>query len=61
MNIFFLENWQITKKIALYQNMKVSGAQKFQFFNSLRNWEKFWIHGIWDTSLSRTGKNWESN
>ena len=56
MNIFFLENWQFNKKVAppllyiyqawktvltVWQNMKVSEIQKFQFSNSLVSWEKF--------------------
>ena len=54
MNISFLENWQFNHKLTLlhtyqawkialtiWQNIKVSGTQKYQFFNSLVNWEKF--------------------
>ena len=53
MNIF-LENWQFNHKLTplhtyqawmiaptIWQNMNVSGTQKYQFSNSLVNWEKF--------------------
>ena len=56
-NIFFLENCQFNHKfsshspthtkqawntvLTIWQNMKVSRIQKFQFSNSLVNWEKF--------------------
>ena len=57
MDISFLENWQsLNHKLAppliltyqawksnltIWQNMKVSGIQKFQFSNSIVNWQKF--------------------
>ena len=57
MNISFLENWQfLNHKLAppillkyqawksnptMWQNMKVNGIEKFQFFNSIVNWQKF--------------------
>ena len=57
LNVFFLENWQfLNHKLAppllftyqawksnltIWQNMKVSAIQKFQFPNSLVNWQKF--------------------
>ena len=55
MNIFFLENWQFSHKLAphllhtyrawksvltIWQNMKSRGLQKSQFPDSLVNWEK---------------------
>ena len=57
MNISFLENWQFRNhklappllltyqawksNLTIWQNMKVSGIQKFQFSNSIVNWQKF--------------------
>ena len=56
MNVSFLENWQFNHKLAppflhtyqtqkivliIRQNIKVSKIQKYQFSNSLVNWEKF--------------------
>ena len=56
MNIYFLKNWQFNHKsappllntyqktvITIWQNMKVNKTQKYQFFNSLVNWDKFAI------------------
>ena len=57
MNISFLENWEFLNQklvppllltyqagkssLTIWQNMKVSGIQKFQFSNSIVNWQKF--------------------